>query len=348
MKRVILGTLPVLCAFVVPAFASVTISSPASGAKVSSPFKLTASASPCSTQAISTIGYSLDSSTNTTTFHATSISTSVSAATGTHTVHVKSWGSKGAVCVTDVSIDVTSTTSATAASTSATAVGAYIASTALTVSSIQTLGNWKEKFDTGTEGSSSGSMSVVSSPSLSGHARKFVTHYTNNGGELYYVSWGDDTAKQNFVTEAEFYLTSTINSIANIELDLNQVMPNGQTVIFGFQCDGWNHTWDFTENAGTATAPKDHWLRSSAGCDPRSWAPNTWHHIQIAYSRDKYGNVTYHSVWFDGTQHPIDRTVFSAFALHWGPSLVTNVQIDGLGSSGAPVVYVDKLMVHRW
>ena len=41
-------------------------------------------------------------------------------------------------------------------------------------------------------------------------------------------------------------------------------MPNGDTVIFGFQCDGWDGTWDYTENAGTPTAPIDHWVNSSA------------------------------------------------------------------------------------
>ena len=35
---------------------------------------------------------------------------------------------------------------------------------------------------------------------------------------------------------------------------MNQTMENGQTVIFGFQCDGYTSTWDYTRNAGTYRA----------------------------------------------------------------------------------------------
>jgi hypothetical protein len=40
-------------------------------------------------------------------------------------------------------------------------------------------------------------------------------------------------------------------------MDMNQVMPNGQIVIFGFQCDGWSGTWDYTANKGTLEKPID-------------------------------------------------------------------------------------------
>ena len=81
-----------------PAFAAVGVSSPVSGAKLASPFLLTASASPCSSQPISSMGYSLDNSPNTVVVYSTSINTQVTATAGAHTLHVKSWGNQGASC----------------------------------------------------------------------------------------------------------------------------------------------------------------------------------------------------------------------------------------------------------
>ena len=64
-------------------------------------------------------------------------------------------------------------------------------------------------------------------------------------------------------------------------------------------------TWDYTENAGTPTAPIDRWVKASAACNAQTWDQNTWHHVQISYSRDDDGNVTYQSVWLDGNQQQI-------------------------------------------
>ena len=72
------------------------------------------------------------------------------------------------------------------------------------------------------------------------------------------------------------------------------------------------------------------------------------HHVQIQFSRDSHGNVTYRSVWFDGAEQEINATVPSAFALGWGPALLTNFQVDGIGGSGSAIVYLDNLTVYRW
>ena len=327
----------------------ITVSSPSNNATVGSPFTLSAGASSCSGQPVSAMGYSLDNSTSTTTANGTVIGASISTSSGAHTLHVKSWGNQGAGCVANIAINVTGGTTATSSGTVATSGGggAYIPSYAKTVSSIQTLSNWKLAFDNATNGWASGSMYLTGSPSLTGNARRLNLSFSNGGGERFWDSFGDDTSAQNFVYDAWVYLNGSANAIANIEMDMNQVMSNGQTVIYGFQCDGYNNTWDVTRNAGSATYPKDNWVRSNAGCNPRSWAQYKWHHVQISYSRDTWGNVTYHSVWLDGNQQPINITVYSAFALGWAPTLVTNFQVDGLGS-GSTSVWVDKLTVYRW
>ncbi len=225
----------------------------------------------------------------------------------------------------------------------------YVPSGATVVSSIQTLGNWVSDHDDVTGGTSTGATVMTGSPSVSGNTRWFYTTYTNYGGQRYYASFGDDTAAKNFVYDGWIYLDDSSGSVGNLELDMNQVLPNGDTVIYGIQCDGWSGTWDYTENAGTPSAFDDEWVHSSAPCNPRTWTRYTWHHVQFSYSRDDYGNVTYKSIWLDGNQQQINATVPSAFTLGWAPTLLTNLQVDshdaGWSSSN---VYLDNLTVSRW
>lgn len=313
-----------------------SVSSPSYGASVTSPFNLSASSSSCNGQPVSTLGYSVDGSSSTTTAGGTVMNTSVSTTTGGHTVHVKSWGNQGASCVTDVAVNVTGTS--TAAPTNST-----------NVSNLQNQSSWTTLHDSGTPGSSSGWSGITSSPSRSGNARHLATSFSYYGGQRYSASYGDNTSFHNFVYDAWVYIQNTTNGIANIEMDLNQVIGNGWTVIMGFQCDHWSGTWDYTANKGSATSPNDQWVHSGVACSPKSWAVNAWHHVQIAYSRDDYGYVTYQSVTFDGVAHSINAKVFSGFALGWAPTLVTNFQVDGDSSgSGSSNVFLDELSLSQW
>jgi len=75
-----------------------------------------------------------------------------------------------------------------------------------------------------------------------------------------------------------------------------------------------------------------------------------WHHVQIGYSRDDVGNVTYHSVWFEGVESPINKTVNSAFRLGWAAGvLVANFQVDGIANNdGSSTLYLDDFTIYRW
>jgi hypothetical protein len=262
----------------------------------------------------------------------------VNAPTGWHTVHIKVWNNYGGVCVTDVSVDVT-----TSGATS------VIPSNAVEISAIQTLGDWTAIHDGGTPGSSSGAMSITSSPSLTGSARLFANQFNDFGGERYSAQFDDNTTAQNFFYDVWVYIANNSNGFSNLEFDLNQTMPNGETVIMGFQCDSWIDRWDYTVNGGSPTASWDTWLHSYSPCNVSSWAGNQWHHVQIYFSHDENGWVTYHSVWLDGAEEDLNFTVFSGFALGWGPAVVTNFQIDG-NSSGTTWgnVYLDELTVYHW
>ncbi len=320
--------------------AAISISSPLNGATVNSSFTLSATASTCSSQPVGAMAYSIDNGADIVTVNAQSLDAQAVAGAGSHTVHVKSWGTKGAGCLANVAVTVAGTVSAQ--------TGPYIPSNAISVSNIQTMSNWLFNNDPASGGSSNGSMNLVSSPAYSGTTLQTVTNYKNSGGEIYHVTFGDDTVSQNFVYDVWVYLANTTNTLANLEMDMNQVIANGQTIIYGFQCDGYSKTWDYTINAGSPSAPNDTWIHSKQTCDTRTWSQNKWHHIQIAYSRNSSGAVTYQSVYLDGVESPINATVPSAFALGWGPTLLANFQVDGLGSGGQVTVDVDNMTVYRW
>jgi hypothetical protein len=392
---------------------AMTVSSPASGATVTSPFALSAVSTVCSSQSIAAMGYSLDSSSDTTTVNAQSVKASIVAASGAHTLHVKAWGANGSSCVTNVAITIASSTSATpvfspapgtytsarsvtlsdatagatiyyttngtapstssaryygAIPVSASAVieavavapghtnsglaradytitpqssGPVVPSNATASSDIQILGGWHFNHDAGTPGTAVGESSLVSNPALSGSARQFVSSYTDTGGEIYSVSYADDTASMNFVYDGWVWIEEG-SSIANLEMDSNQVTANGQTVIYAFQCSSYSGTWEYSGAGGK-------WVSSSQPCNPSKWKTNAWHHVQISYSRDDSGNVTYHSVWLDAVEQAINATVPSSFPLGWQVGVVqTQFQVDGLGASGSSTAYLDNLTISRW
>ncbi|MFP5227103.1 MAG: hypothetical protein ACLGXA_05695 [Acidobacteriota bacterium] len=314
----------------------ISVGSPSEGATVYSPFTIGASASTCGGHSTAAMGYSFDNSPSTTIVNGNWINTLANAANGAHTLHIKAWGNGGGACDTDIPINVIAPANA-----------AVVPSSAISVANIDNLANWLNSNDSAAQGSSNGSSWLVGSPSRTGSAREFVTNFWNNGNERYYVSFGDDTSSTNFLYDTWVYVQAPSTSLANVEMDMNQTMPNGQTAIFGFQCDGWNSTWDYTKNAGTPQNPQDVWVKTNQYCNPRTWSTNTWHHVQVAYSRDSSGNITYQTVWLDDQPQTINVTVNSAFALGWAPSLLTNFQVDGIGN-GQAVVYMDNLTIYRW
>ncbi len=321
----------------VPSLAQTVVTRPSNGEQVASPFNLTTDSGTCSARPVTYVGFSLDNSTYTAIFAGQTMDGPVSAPSGWHTVHVKAWNNARGVCVTDVSVEVTA---------GATSV---IPPDAVKVSSIQTLDNWIAAHDGGTAGWSSGTMSLTGNPSLTGAARLFANEFRDFGGERYSVQFGDDTTSQNFFYDAWVYIAGSAAGISNLEFDLNQTISNGETVIMGFQCDSWVDRWDYSVNGGSPTKSWDTWLHSYAPCNVHTWGADQWHHVQIRFSRNDSGWVTYHSVWLDGAEQGLNFTVFSGYELGWGPSDITNFQIDG--DSGGKTwgnVYLDELTVYRW
>lgn len=225
---------------------------------------------------------------------------------------------------------------------------APISSNALQIDMIQAMSGWRTKHDPATGGTATGVMSMTSNPTLSGQTAQFDTSYSAYGGVLYSVTYGDDTQPTNFVYDAEVWIASG-SQIGNLEMDNNQVTSNGDTIIFAFQCAGTSGTWEYSENAGTPANPQVKWVPSNQPCNPQNWKQDAWHHVQIWTSRDNSGNVTYHSVWLDGVEAPINKTVMSDFALGWKiGDLVANFQVDGGKAGGSSTLYLDNFTLYRW
>ena len=226
--------------------------------------------------------------------------------------------------------------------------GPVIPDDAISATALQTNPKWTFNHDEGTPGTSVGKLTLTSDPSLSGDAGQFSTTYTNWGGEIYHLSYASDTVSSNFVYDAQVWIEEG-SKIGNLEMDMNQVIADGDTVIFGFQCDGDHGTWDYSGNVGAISVSKVSWFHSTQPCNPSKWTTNTWHHVQISYSRDDVGNVTYNSVWLDGVEANIGATIPSAQSLDWAKGhLITNFQMDGVGASGSSVLYLDDLTISRW
>jgi len=339
VRKTIILSSSLFITLTVPALASVTINNPANESEVKSPYALSATSDSCSNQDIAAMSFSLDSSPDTTAVRGAFLETSVVSPPGVHTLHVTSMGEKGSVCITEVSFTVKPDAVATA----------IIPANAITVHSVQAMKNWAGQHDTGGSGQASGSTSIVASPTISGGTRQFVTHYKNSGDERFAISYADDVKALHFFYDTWLYIPSSSGPIANIELDTNQVNPARQTIIMGVQCDSWSGTWTYMANVGTPSHPKPHWaVANGTKCVTESWKKNTWHHIQAYYSHDTSGHVTYHSIWMDGAQINLNATVQGAFDLGWGPDINTQFQVDGHGSSGSTVVYVDNMVISRW
>lgn len=225
--------------------------------------------------------------------------------------------------------------------------GSRIPANAIKSGDLNASNNWQWKHDPGTSGSSNGTTSFpVGGVSADDAAREFYMTYTAGGGEIYHVSFAKDTSATHYVYDANVYVVNP-SQLKNLEMDMNAVMANGQTVILATQCSGYSKTWEYSLRSGT----QRHWIPSNISCDPGQWTANTWHHIQIASHRDNNGNSYYDWICFDGKYSDFQNAGgTNGSNLGWAVgTLLINFQIDGPSKqNGSNTIYTDKLFVWRW
>jgi hypothetical protein len=329
----------------------ITVASPVSGTNVSSPVWVQAHNIGCDSLSPSAFGYSIDnSSTLTLGVSAYDINvTNQSIAAGSHTIHFKSWTSNGMCPV----INTTFTVSGTAptpppspASPPPLSPPNTIPSYAISSGDIDGASSWEYEHDTGTPGASVGSTLYPATTPSYDDAREFYMTYSDYGGERWHLSFGNSTSATHFVYDTYVYFVDP-SQVQNVEIDVNQVMANGETVIFGTQCASGSKTWEYT----VIKNGSPHWLSSHIPCNPTTWTANTWHHIQVGVHRDSNGVVTHDWVTLDATQSVFNNAVgASALPLGWAlGDLLTNFQLDGLGAGdGSITSYIHEMTIYYW
>ena len=328
-----------------PALASdITVASPVSGTNHASPLWVRAHNVGCDGLAPTAFGYSIDNS-STLVRGVTKYdidATRVPIGAGTHTIHFKSWTSNGVCPVVSTTFTVGGTSSSS--STGSNATVSSIPSNAIGSANLDGK-SWAYERDAATPGSARGSSVYPATTPLYDDAREFYMTYSAHGGERWHISFAKDASATHFIYDTYVYIVDPAQ-VANIELDMNQVMSNGATVIYGTQCSSYTKTWEFTTVSGGS-----HWRSSNIPCNPKTWAAKTWHHVQIASHRNSSGDVTYDWVNLDGTHRVFkNATGYSAEKLGWAKGdLLINFQLDGANSgSGSITAYIHKMTIFRW
>jgi hypothetical protein len=93
----------------------------------------------------------------------------------------------------------------------------------------------------------------VSSPSLTGRARRFSMNCTGAGTGIFHNNFDSDAYSTHFVYEIFLYLDDSAVNMSSLDFVVNQVIPNGDTVVFGLLCDGGSGTWQYSVAADTNT-----------------------------------------------------------------------------------------------
>jgi hypothetical protein len=351
-----------------PVTQDITVAEPVPGTNVASPLRVRAHNVGCDGMLPDSFGYSIDNESHLylgVTAYDIDVTSQVIAA-GSHTIHFKSWV-RGHLCpVVNTAFVVSSVPSQPIPIPSPTPTPIptpiptptptpsappptptdYIPSTALVSTDLENSSNWEYRHDPGTPGSATGSTVFPATTPSSDTGREFYVTYSYGGGEIYHVSFGKDPNATHFVYDTYIYVDDP-SQIENIEMDMNQVMANGDTVIFGTQCSSYSGTWEYT----SSPSGNSHWSPSNIPCSPKKWAANSWHHVQIASHRDSSGNVTYDWVNLDGVHSDFQNaTGPSARPLGWVPGdLLINFQLDGDNvSSGSITTFLHTLNIYRW
>ncbi|HEY6250930.1 MAG TPA: Ig-like domain-containing protein [Candidatus Angelobacter sp.] len=267
---------------------TVTVSSPADNATVSSPFQVVASAS--APRPIVAITAYLDSQIAATT-NSASMNASISAGSGSHSLVVQAWDNIGTVYKQALTISVSSGGGPAPPPPGATVKSA-----------IQNMDGWQScTVCAGIGGNGpAATMSLnqfQASPSLSGSSAKF----TIGGGiryadALWWKQLGADNAAANFQYDLDFYITNPAVAQA-LEFDVNQGIGNLK-FIFGTQCAAKSGVWDVWDTANAT------WRSTGIPCSPP--AAFRWHHLTWELRRTASQTI-FVALTFDGVKHYVNR-----------------------------------------
>ena len=300
--------------------ADVSVSAPASGAVVSSPFVLQATSATCLSQSTVSMAYSIDSGTDTVFNPATSINASVSASQGTHTLRVKAWGS-GTFCETDVAITVGSGVVVSSPVNGSTVPSTFLLNATASTCGGQSTSSMAYSFDSNTD-------NVISAQSINQNIS------TSAGSHLLRVkAWGNAGAfcetdlSINVSSQSVVISTPSNNSTVPITFQLQAQAPT---------CNG-RSTSSMTYNfAGHPDAPAS----AVQSINTSVTAPTTGVQQLNVKAWNGIGDLCETSVSIDAENTVSGNgIVWPTSALNFGPIEQNSVYAGGVSGESAPGAY---------
>jgi hypothetical protein len=334
-----------VCLFIIalPAYSSVTVSSPANGTTSTSPVHFVATgSSPACSKGVAAMGIYTAPNHLAYTVKGPNLDTKLTMNSGTYNVTVKQWDHCGWAMGTKVALTVKPSSSKT-----------YV------FSDLQNKSGWDSYallpplypicstcVSTGPELKWSWKPNVAS-PSMDG-----LTSKTVYGGGT--VQWSDAFWNVHLIgnmssqgmkdanhtiipnlrdfTYDVYFWVGNINNSQALEFDINQFV-GGKSHIWGHECRiAGGHEWDTWNNQ------KKHWVPTGIPCYPVS---NAWNHLTLNVKRTAGGKLLFHTITLNGKTATLDRYDAPTDSNWYGVTI--NYQIDGNKTITPYTVYIDKL-----
>ncbi len=327
------STIAFVLLMITAGFASVSVKmSPTSGATVSSPVAISASAS-SSSGSITGWKIYVDGASVYSHSGSSSIATSLSISGGAHSITVKAWDGSGANGAAYASVTVSGTTSSSSSSSST--------STGTSFSTLESRTGWSI-----CSGSCSGGgwgtyylRQNIGSPSLDGNATEFHISPTTSFFDLmWYIGKLTNSMASNFQVDIYQYLKSPSAAQA-IEYGLNQMGYNSQWYKFSTQCSFANGYWRVWDSYNR------HWVNTSAPC--RRPAANTWTHYTFQYKRYN-GKAVFVSIAVNGQTYYINKAFSPEPKSGTAGNISIHYQLDGNSAGTAYSAWIDRWSLKMW
>jgi len=310
----------VTCTAAAATAGSVTISSPGSGAQVSSPFTVSATSTGASLMQVYLDGAKVYETSG------AKVAASISASSGSRRLTVQAYSGSSIVKNT---IYVTVNGGSVPAPDPPPSNGA-------TYQHVERMTGWQScDACAGKNGNGPtnphGMAQGVSSPSMSGASMQFsIGGSTPYSDALWWRQLGARPDTSHFTYDLYFYLKNPSASQA-LEFDVNQTI-NGKQYIFGTECNyKGTHTWDVWDES-------KHWVSTGVACSvPTAYK---WHHLTWEFERAG-SQMHFIAVTLDGAKHYVNK--YGTTRAKSNPELNVAFQMDGNGSMTDYDVWLDDI-----
>jgi hypothetical protein len=301
------------------AFAGVSVSSPTSGATVSSPTHFVASATSSTSAKIASMMIYVDNKALYTVY-SNHLDKYLSLSAGGHTAVIKSWNTSGTVYTHSVSFNVGSSSSPTP--------------TGKVFSNIDQMSSWGScTLCAGNHVAKYSMTRGQGSPSMDGKSTKFwIGGSTPFSNALWFKGLGSVGTARHFIFDLYFYLQNPSAAEA-VEFDIN-VAYNHRYYVFGNECNALsNHTWD-TWNQITG-----HWVSTGVACP--KFTAYKWNHVTIEVERTTSSQLHFVSFTYNGVKHYTNKYVNSKYSANTN-AVSIDFQMDGDSKQTDYTVWLDK------